>query len=456
MDPGRNFFTEHLRHDHIGQEQVDHSRVTFDQGNRLGAVRAREYDVAIARKDPPHHVSQSVLVFNDKNRLGPVEIARFSGGTTDCRSPVGGREQYSTGRPDTGFGVELDLPTGLSDNSEHRRQSEAGALAAGLGREERLKDVVEHGLLHARAGVTDSQPDVVTRCQSRIGLCVCLVDFAVLSVDGEETPVGHRITRVHRQVHEHLFKLSGVCFHERRICRERDDELDVFADRSTEELLDSNNYLVQVEYHRLQYLPASEREELACEFGCAFGRHADLPKIILSCFFVIELFAHERRIVRNNGQKIIEVVRNTSGELAKTLHALRLMKLPLKTLVFDFRFQTPTFGFGLLAFVRDTFDFGFKTLAFGFGFKTLALDFGFEAHTFGLGFEAHAFGFLLLPLGRDAIGFGFEAHAFGFLLLPLGRDASGFDFEAHAFGFGLDSNAFGLNLTHFSGVSNRC
>src|ERR1035437_2555833 len=163
LDPGCNFFTEHQRHDHIGQEQVDHSRVTFDQGNRLGAVRTRQYNVAIARKDPPHHVSQSVLVFNDKNRLGPVEIASFSGGRTDCRSPVGGREQYSTGRPDTGFGVELDLPTGLNNDSEHRRQSEAGALAEGLGREERLKDVVEYGLLHARAGVTYSHPDVVTR-----------------------------------------------------------------------------------------------------------------------------------------------------------------------------------------------------------------------------------------------------------------------------------------------------
>src|SRR5665213_4331271 len=57
LDPGCNVFTEHLRHDHIGQEQVDHSRVTFDQGNRLGAVRARQYDVAIARKDPSRDLS---------------------------------------------------------------------------------------------------------------------------------------------------------------------------------------------------------------------------------------------------------------------------------------------------------------------------------------------------------------------------------------------------------------
>ncbi len=68
-----------------------------------------------------------------------------------------------------------------------------------------------------------------------------------------------------------------------------------------QELPDSGNHLVHVEYLRLQHLLAGEREELACELRCAFGRHADLPEIILSCFFVIELFAHERRTVRNNG-----------------------------------------------------------------------------------------------------------------------------------------------------------
>jgi hypothetical protein len=46
---------------------------------------------------------------------------------------------------------------------------------------------------------------------------------------------------------------------------------------------------------------AAEREELVCELRCAFGRHADLPEIILSCFFVIELFARERRTGTSNG-----------------------------------------------------------------------------------------------------------------------------------------------------------
>ena len=61
------------------------------------------------------------------------------------------------------FGVDGQAATGFGEDSVDGRQSQAGALARGLGREERLEHVCEHIGAHADSGVAYRQLDVAPR-----------------------------------------------------------------------------------------------------------------------------------------------------------------------------------------------------------------------------------------------------------------------------------------------------
>ena len=91
----------------------------------------------------------------------------------------------------------------LADDPLHDHQPQAGAFL--LGREERLKDLVDLLLWNAAAGVRHADPDTFARHAGR---------------EGQPPVAGHRVHRVLDQVHQHLLDLRGIDWRLRQVSGE--------------------------------------------------------------------------------------------------------------------------------------------------------------------------------------------------------------------------------------------
>src|ERR1700729_3344891 len=74
---------EHVRHDDVGDEQVDLSVVVPGDVECLGAVGGGDHPVTVAREDPLRHLTEGFLVLDDQDGL--------SGGSPLVRHGIAGR-----------------------------------------------------------------------------------------------------------------------------------------------------------------------------------------------------------------------------------------------------------------------------------------------------------------------------------------------------------------------------
>ena len=122
--------------------------------------------------------------------------------------------------------------------------------------------------------------------------------------------------------------------HPGRPARKVHGQLDVLADQPPHHPVQGSDDQVHVENHRLGHLLAREREELTGQHGGALGRGLDLPGAAFtrcSGKQVEQGFA----VPHENGQDIVEVVRDSARQPSDCLHFLRLEEAPL---------QQPLFG----------------------------------------------------------------------------------------------------------------
>src|SRR5271168_3401438 len=129
--------------------------MSFHKRDCLWAIIACQNLVAVSREYSPGHFSKCVLVVDDQHGFGPAEISR-RGRCDGYRSrSICSREEQAANGTDAGFGEKLDVSTGLCDDTEDHWEPKTGAFATGLGGKERLEDMIEHVLLHARTRISD-------------------------------------------------------------------------------------------------------------------------------------------------------------------------------------------------------------------------------------------------------------------------------------------------------------
>src|SRR5438876_10580026 len=228
------------------------------------------------------------------------------------------------------LGVYPDEPPALLHDAVHRGQPQARAFAPLLGREERLEQMGLHVRRHADAGIADREQDVAPRRRREVLARIALVQFGVRGLDGELAALGHRIPRIHGQIHDHLLELPRVGLHgaERRIEPRR--EVDVLAQQAAQHLLDVGHEAVQADDARLQHLLAAEGEQLPGEPRRPVCGLADFLGVVAARVTGGQVFEQQVDVARDRGEDVVEVVRDAAGQPAHRFHLLRLAQLLLE------------------------------------------------------------------------------------------------------------------------------
>ncbi len=76
--------------------------------------------------------------------------------------------------------------------------------------------------------------------------------------------MGHGITRVDRQVDDHLLDMTGIYLDLPQVGRGPGDQLDIFADQPAQHFVEIQDQRVEIEHTRLDDLLSGEGQQLAC------------------------------------------------------------------------------------------------------------------------------------------------------------------------------------------------
>ena len=99
----RDLLAEHVRHDDVGDQQVDLARVAAGDAEGLRAARGGDHLVAVAGEDPLGYLAQRFLVLDDQDgfSLGRPLVGRGFGEGAGCLG--GDRQRDGEGRAGAGF-----------------------------------------------------------------------------------------------------------------------------------------------------------------------------------------------------------------------------------------------------------------------------------------------------------------------------------------------------------------
>ena len=268
--PCRDLVAHHLRHYHIGEQEVDVLLQVAGLADGVGRGNGRADLVSVAGQDPVSHLPQALFVFDEEDRLAAAGDRRHShlpgrGGCPlgrDGQRPDRG-QQRAHGGTEPGLGVDLGVSARLGDDAVDRREPQPGALALGLSAVERLEHPGQHRAVHARARVRYTQPDVAARDHSRPAGRVFLIRVHIASLNHKISAAGHGVTRIDREVHQDLLKLAGIGLNLPQAAGRIDDQGDLLAEGAAEQLLDATDDLVDVEYIQVHNVAAGEDQQLA-------------------------------------------------------------------------------------------------------------------------------------------------------------------------------------------------
>ena len=100
--------------------------------------------------------------------------------------------------------------------------------------------------------------------------------------------------------------------------------LDMFAERPAQQLLHADDFLADVDVSRHQWLLARERQQASCQVRSAFGGGRDALGDAVQFLVSRQLLGQVLRIAEDDGQQIVEIMRDAAGELTHRLHLLGL------------------------------------------------------------------------------------------------------------------------------------
>ena len=316
----------HSRHDHVGHDELAAALDRIGEAQRLIATGGFEDVVPAGTESVGGEAANGILVFHHEHGEAPLALGQIEGreGNLFCRALSTWQKNLEAASLSR-FAVHADRAAALFDDTVDGGQSEPGSVAAGFGGEERLEEMLDGFFVHAGAGIGHGQLHIGAGLATRRR--VLSVEAGVGGAEEEPAAVRHGITRVDRQVEQHLVHLAGIGHDqiERRI--EVGLEQDILADEPLQHALRAGDQGVEFEWARLADLAAAEGEQLLGERGRALARVADfLNRLPLRIAFRQVLDEHVAVAV-DDGQQVVEVVGHAAGQAADGFQLLRVLQL---------------------------------------------------------------------------------------------------------------------------------
>ena len=152
----------------------------------------------------------------------------------------------------------------------------------------------------------------------------------VRGLDHELAAARHRVARVDGEIEDHVFDLRGIDQRRPQAVAERKLDRDILAERALQDRGGARDDLVEVDVARLQRLLAREGEHALGELRAARGRFVDRLHDRRELRILPDRIRQQLGHADDDGQQIVEIVRDAAGHLPDRFHLLRLAQLPFQ------------------------------------------------------------------------------------------------------------------------------
>ena len=149
----------------------------------------------------------------------------------------------------------------------------------------------------------------------------------VSSLDRQAAAVRHRIARIQRQIHDDLLDLAGIRFHASKRWRQHHRDLNLLADQPAQHLTRLLHHGVAVQQARFEHRFPAEQQQLAGQQRRPLTGITNGCQVVTHPIIDRETIDQHLGVAVDDGQEIVEIVRDSARKLTDCLHLLGLPQL---------------------------------------------------------------------------------------------------------------------------------
>ena len=229
------------------------------------------------------------------------------------------RQIYPESSALAGLTVHLDSAPDMANEAKDDRQTQARVLGTLLGSEEWLEHMAADGFVHALTGVA--------YFEQHLRRIACVPGF-----NRQGASARHGLACVHREIHQHLKHLAAVGLHGPQVRGEACADVDVVAENPSQHAVRFEDQAIEIQGARPCNVLAAERKQLLGKLGALLAGAADLRKPLMEGVAGLCLVQHPIGVAIDDGEQVVEVVSDPTGQATKAFHFLGLDELLLQPL----------------------------------------------------------------------------------------------------------------------------
>ena len=218
-----------------------------------------------------------------------------------------------------------DMPARLPDEPIDHRQPEPASLADVLRREERLKHALQHLSRHAGARVFHLDDGILARRNALFA--PVRSEGRIARDDRDRSPVRHCIACIDDEVEHAVLELPRIRTRRPEVGLELSLDFDVARERAPQQLVHAVDHPVQVDDLGLEHLLTCEPEQAPRQRRTAHCRAQGRLGLAQKARAFAQRAREQLHVADDDGQQIVEIVRDAAREAADRFHLLALPQL---------------------------------------------------------------------------------------------------------------------------------